>query len=153
MRSCTSARTSFKRAFKFEKNDNPSAHAQTGKRAPPPGAGRAPGLLDTLDQDTFELVARLLCALPEDLPSLACLARTAKPLAARIAASALWQDLYRTAAGCNTRKYIAGPKFDQNNLTSGKPTGSTACTQPSRTTPWPHAHARQSSGAVRARCY
>ena len=85
------------------------AQACSRKRAAAPGC--TPGLL-TFNQDTFDLLARVLCARPSDLPSLASLARTAKPLAALVAASAVWEGLYRAVAASNAGGYLRECPFD-----------------------------------------
>ena len=83
------------------------------KRAAAHGRGRAPPeLITTFNQDTFDLLARVLCARPSDLPSLASLARTAKPLAALVAASAVWEGLYRAVAASNAGGYLRECPFD-----------------------------------------
>ena len=89
---------------------------QASKRAA--ASGQAPGLHNTFNQDTFDLLARALCATPEGLAGLAGLARTGKPLAAFVAASAVWEELYRAVAVCNADKYAdAGYIADPTNVT------------------------------------
>ena len=87
---------------------------QASKRAA--ASGQAPGLHNTFNQDTFDLLARALCATPEGLAGLAGLARTGKPLAAFVAASAVWEELYRAVALCNASKYLKGAGIDRTNI-------------------------------------
>ena len=80
---------------------------QARKRAAlPSGQTVTVGLNTAFNQDTFDVLARQLCARPEHLRGLGFLARTTKALNSLVSASVAWEDLYRAVAGSNASEYL-----------------------------------------------